>query len=65
MFDSILDGAVYDFGYIFSNSINNPVRLIRNYVRENQTGLTSRITMNTKVIEKLLNNFRIKFNELP
>lgn len=65
MFDSILDGAVYDFGYIFSNSINNPVHLIRNYVRENQTGLTSRITMNAKVIEKLLNNFTEKFNELP
>ncbi|MBQ8397663.1 MAG: hypothetical protein IJX53_05615 [Clostridia bacterium] len=67
MFDYIVDGAVYDFGYIYSNLINNPVHQIRYqlYNFEDNTGLSAKLKMNDKLCVKTLAALVEKFDELP
>lgn len=54
MFDFIVNGAKYDFGFIYSNCINNPVHILRNYIRYDYSGLSSQIKANQKMMDKLL-----------
>jgi hypothetical protein len=67
MFDYIVDGAVYNFGYIFSNVISNPVHQIRNqlYDYEDTTGLTSKLKVAEKASNMMLEKFIKKFDDLP
>lgn len=67
MFDYIVDGAVYNFGYIYSNLINNPVHLIRYqlYDYEDTTGLSAKLKANEKLCIKTLASLVEKFDELP
>ena len=67
MFDYIVDGAVYNFGYIYSNLINNPVHQIRYqlYDYEDMTGLTSKLKVGEKASKMMLEKLMKKFDELP
>ncbi len=65
MFDFILDGVVYDFGFIYSNCIANPVHTFRYYVQDQQkVNLATKVKTMEKATQKSLENFMVKFDEL-
>ena len=70
MFDFIIDNAYFDFGYIYSHSIGNPVHILRNYVYyENPSdslyvsSLPEALTSGSATSETQLRTFTEKFYE--
>lgn len=65
MFDFILGGVLYDFGFIYSNCIANPVHTFRYYVQDQQkVNLATKVKTMEKATQNSLEKFMLKIDEL-
>ena len=60
MYDLLVESRVYDFGYIYSNAINRPVFVFRDYIVQNQSGLADKIA--ARNLDKYLSEFLAFYN---
>ncbi len=62
MFDFIIDNAFFDFGYIYSNSMGDPVHILRDNIRyPNKNSLVADITSGASTSDTKLRDFIAKF----
>ncbi len=59
IFDLIVDNTTFDFGYVWSNVIGDPVHVFRNYIWQNEDGLASKVSGLTsdRLIAELMDYF--------